>query len=176
MWTFVLLSLCATLANGARSCNYRPVQECSCWNSRRPIIGCSKVGLTELPDVPVNYVDSLDLSYNSIILAVNSKLGHDGLILTKLKISHSSAPISQTFPTGFFDHVKDSLKLLDISNNPRHIQVVPPAIKQLKNLEVLDLSYNNVSLINSKDFQGLVRVKFLYLAGNPIYSIYRHCL
>ena len=141
IWMFMLLSCMITMVVGARSCDIRPVPACTCWNPRRPVISCVNAGLTKLPSLPVDYIESLDLSYNKINISFFDALGHYKLVLTRFIMTHSLLKRRESVSIGYlFRYLKKSIKWLDLSYNRNLITYIPSAVNTLSNLEHLDIS------------------------------------
>jgi hypothetical protein len=116
----------------------------------------------------------LDLLYSSMYICGVSlenkgltslpNLGkYERLVSINLRSNHLGLDPNASKDTGFF-YLSDKLKNLTLSNN--QYSFVPAYLKNLVNLEYLDLGNNKLTLLNWFQFENLINLRQLILNGN----------
>nr|DAD45080.1 TPA_asm: hypothetical protein HUJ06_003310 [Nelumbo nucifera] len=118
-------------------------------------------------------LEVLDLSYNGFD---NSILPSLGALKSLKNLSLSRNDFTNPFP---FEELAglENLRMLDLSGNGLKgtlgLQGLKHLFDRLKNLEVLDLSYNSFDTSIFTYLEALLSLKFLYLRGNNMVGTFR---
>ncbi|XP_030843522.1 slit homolog 3 protein-like [Strongylocentrotus purpuratus] len=144
------------------------------WSPRLQLLDLQNNLIQRAAHVIPHKLKSLSLDNNSPSSLPKIRLGQS---LTVLKIGRNRIESL----VGFGD--TDALEILDLSNNSlqdelflRYNSFIPiPSIKAMHVAE-LDLSFNNINLLERDSFKLTPRISYLNLKGNAITSIQMHAL
>ena len=139
-----LLVMSIVLKIKAEQCSEQLIERCSCLHElNRYNISCSFS--------QVGYIGNrTEEDYSKSLF--NVKLEGESLQLVKIKI---------------FAQIQ--LESLDLSNNNQDFQEYFAIINDLKNLQLLKLSENKISIIRTMRFEGLINLEILDLSYNLIF-------
>ncbi|XP_016427420.1 leucine-rich repeat-containing protein 66-like [Sinocyclocheilus rhinocerous] len=174
----LLLHLWGTLSFPTTAC---PVP-CLC--QRGPLLNCSTLGLTEIPTrIPPTAV-SLNISNNALRSLAPLSFGHvklKGLLhlwvgsnaLESLSlILKKDRSGTRTLSSGEQECMSWAPDLQLLSAERNHLKHLPKGLVCMKSLQILQLSYNQISKIGLTDLDNCIHLKELHLQHNSIISIH----
>ncbi|XP_050994200.1 uncharacterized protein LOC127182720 isoform X3 [Labeo rohita] len=157
-----------------------------CLCQRGPLLNCSSLGLTEIPTRIPGTAVSLNISNNALRSLAPLSFGHVklkrllhlwvgsnaleslSLILKKDRSGTRTLTSGQQECTSW----APDLQLLSAERN--HLKHLPKGLGCIKSLQILQLSYNQISEIGLTDLDNCIHLKELHLQHNNITSIHQH--
>ncbi|KAA0708692.1 hypothetical protein E1301_Tti008054 [Triplophysa tibetana] len=157
-----------------------------CLCQRGPLLNCSSLGLTKTPvRIPATAV-SLNISHNALHSLAPLSSGHvklKGLLhlwvggnsLERLDLDiKKNASGTRTKSSGELECRAWAPDLQLLSAERNHLKHLPRGLHCLKSLQILHLSYNQISAIGPYDLTNSTSLKELHLQHNCIRSIHSH--
>ncbi|XP_070802848.1 leucine-rich repeats and immunoglobulin-like domains protein 3 isoform X1 [Pituophis catenifer annectens] len=153
----LLLFCCSLFFSGlAQECP----APCRCLGER---LDCSRLRLRDLPALFPSRTVQLDLSHNSLSSINSSSLSHL-YNLREIKLNNNEL---EAIPN--LGPISVNITFLSLINN-KIMNILPEELKLFQSLETLDLSNNNISVLEMGSFPPLV-LKKLHISNNRIVSL-----
>ncbi|ROL50987.1 Leucine-rich repeat-containing protein 66 [Anabarilius grahami] len=157
-----------------------------CLCQRGPLLNCSSLGLTTIPTrIPATAV-SLNLSNNALRSLAPLSFGHVKLMgLQHLWVGSNALESlsmilkkdqsgTRTLSSGEQECTSWASDLQLLSAERNHLKHLPKGLGCMKSLQILQLSYNQISKIGLTDLDNCSYLKELHLQHNSITSIHPH--
>ncbi|XP_051730574.1 uncharacterized protein LOC127502083 isoform X2 [Ctenopharyngodon idella] len=157
-----------------------------CLCQRGPLLNCSSLGLTTIPTrIPATAV-SLNLSNNALRSLAPLSFGHVKLMgLQHLWVGSNALESlsmilkkdrsgTRTRSSGEQECTSWASDLQLLSAERNHLKHLPKGLGCMKSLQILQLSYNQISKIGLSDLDNCSYLKELHLQHNSITSIHPH--
>ncbi|XP_058047387.1 leucine-rich repeats and immunoglobulin-like domains protein 3 isoform X6 [Ahaetulla prasina] len=133
---------------------------CRCLGER---LDCSRLRLREVPALFPSRTVQLDLSHNSLSSINSSSLSHL-YNLREIKLNNNEL---EAIPN--LGPISVNITFLSLINN-KIMNILPEELKLFQSLETLDLSNNNISVLEMGSFPPLI-LKNLHISNNRIVSL-----
>ncbi|XP_007429246.2 leucine-rich repeats and immunoglobulin-like domains protein 3, partial [Python bivittatus] len=133
---------------------------CRCLGER---LDCSRLRLRKVPELLPSGTVQLDLSHNRFSSINSSSLSHL-YKLREIKLNHNEL---EAIPN--LGPISVNITFLSLTNN-KIMKILPEELKLFQSLETLDLSNNNISVLEMGSFPPLV-LKNLHINNNRIVSL-----
>ncbi|XP_067239789.1 uncharacterized protein [Chanodichthys erythropterus] len=157
-----------------------------CLCQRGPLLNCSSLGLTTIPTrIPATAV-SLNLSNNALLSLAPLSFGHVKLMgLLHLWVGRNALESlsmilkkdrsgTRTLTSGEQECTSWASNLQLLSAERNHLKHLPKGLGCMKSLQILQLSYNQISKIGLTDLDNCSHLKEIHLQHNNIISIHPH--